>query len=312
MIKSLQYFISSCLFVLLLDLATDFKWGYFFEIFVNRCSTLTVSCCVHAGWQEHLYLRHVDFPSCSPSDSRFSGAAAVRLWMEKERRMLLVNSCKRSKVQLKKSTRGVRRAADLSSCLLMDWWWDALGLLPCCPVSLWPWIKAQTLSIPIDLLCPSFTVYSIFEACPKHVLFLLGLTVSSECLCTVLATVVHLCGPPWACWGCQDADLSSTWFDDLNETPLENITRKKDAFTLTPAVLTPSCIASVKQRRCTWKQRRFVRTPDSLLYVTAVEVGVVLLFKIASIYLHDTLNRSVYIWIFYIPHSVPQCCGGGC
>lgn len=49
--------------------------------------------------------------------------------------------------------------------------------------------KAQTLSVFID---SSLTVYSIFEACRKHT-FPSGLTVTSECLCTVLPTVVHLC-----------------------------------------------------------------------------------------------------------------------
>lgn len=49
------------------------------------------------------------------------------------------------------------------------------------------------------------TVYSILEACRKHVLSPLGLTETSECLCTELPTVVHLCCTR-AWWGPGEAD----------------------------------------------------------------------------------------------------------
>lgn len=100
-------------------------------------------------------------------------------------------------------------------------------------------------------------------------------------------------------------------FDDLNGTPLDNKSKQQknknkiEASTLRPAVSTPSYIASVNQLCRTWKRRCFVATPDTLCYCrwgcccTSV-------LKFTSIYLHDTLNRSVYIWMSYIPHSVPQ------
>lgn len=74
---------------------------------------------------------------------------------------------------------------------------------------------------------------------------------------------------------------------------------------------TPGDIASVYRLRRTWT-RKDVGWGLAFLRVSAVEVVVVvvvvlLLFsKFTRIYLHDTLNRSVYIWMFYIPHSLPQ------
>lgn len=105
-------------------------------------------------------------------------------------------------------------------------------------------------------------------------------------------------------------------FDDLNGTPLDNKSKQQknknkiEASTLRPAVSTPSYIASVNQLCRTWKRRCFVATPDTLCYCrwgcccTSV-------LKFTSIYLHDTLNRSVYIWMSYIPFHLKCREGGG-
>lgn len=65
-------------------------------------------------------------------------------------------------------------------------------------------------------------------------------------------------------------------------------TKKKEAFTLRPVVLTLGHVASFQQHCCDGKGRTFC---EALQYITAVEVGVVVLFQITSIYLHDIFNK---------------------
>lgn len=79
-----------------------------------------------------------------------------------------------------------------------------------------PWIKAQTLAI--------FSIYFVpYAHCILYILSLsetcyvpLLLTETSECLCTVIPTVVLLCCTR-AWWEPGEADLSSALFEDLSK-----------------------------------------------------------------------------------------------
>lgn len=130
------------------------------------------------------------------------------------------------------------------------------------------------------------------------------LTVWSECLCTVFSyCCASACGPPSMVGASPrlrfQLNIVMTTLTELRSTkPIE-------AFTLRAAVSTPGDVASVDQLCRTWKRRRWQRNRASPWFCrwgrrrTSV-------FKFTSIYLHDTLNRSVYIWMFYIPHSLSQ------
>lgn len=114
---------------------------------------------------------HVNLSSCSPAESHCSGAAVEKVWRAPpESPFNSVWSRKYKTVEHPRSGRSRR--------LLLLPCWDARVLPSFCPpvspcVSLRPWIKAQTLSMTLRSLSPSFAVYSsIFEACLKHVLFL--------------------------------------------------------------------------------------------------------------------------------------------
>lgn len=114
-----------------------------------------------------------------------------------------------------------------------------------------PRIKAQTLSIDIDLLCPICTLDILYWSLLKTCTFPLGLTETSECLCTVIPTVVHLCCTR-AWWGRGEADKSSSHFGDLcKNTALKKETTKK-AFTLRPAVVTLGRIALLNNTVVHW------------------------------------------------------------
>lgn len=174
--------------------------------FLNPCESPfhLRSVLLHPLWMEegHLYPRHVDFSSCSPAESHFSGAAVEEVWRTPPAHSFN-SAVVKTKIQKKqKSTRSER------SC------WPLLlpsrGLItrrsrPAAPLSrvcLRPWIKAQTLSTTLHSLWPSFAVYSsIIEACLKHVLFLWYWPYGANVYVQYLATVVHPCGGPRAWWG---------------------------------------------------------------------------------------------------------------
>lgn len=110
--------------------------------FLNPCESPfhLRSVLLHPLWMEegHLYPRHVDFSSCSPAESHFSGAAVEEVWRTQQAHSF--NSALiKTKIQKKKSkrARGASGAAGLSSCLLVDWSRDARALLPFCPASVY-------------------------------------------------------------------------------------------------------------------------------------------------------------------------------
>lgn len=175
--------------------------------FLNPCESPfhLRSVLLHPLWMEegHLYPRHVDFSSCSPAESHFSGAAVEEVWRRPPAHSFN-SAVVKTKIQKKKKEhmRSERSCWPLllPSRGLITRRSRPAALLSC--VSLQPWIKAQTLSTTLHSLWPSFAVYSsIFEACLKHVLFLWYWPYGANVYVQYLATVVHPCGGPRAWWG---------------------------------------------------------------------------------------------------------------
>lgn len=138
---------------------------------------------------------------------------------------------------------------------------------------------------------------------PDGNVYFSAVTEMSECLCTeYLLLCISAVTQAW--WAPGEADLSSTLIEDLKRCVQKETQTGKQRFLLRPAVFTLGHFASLKQHCCTLtKELLWNSLHPAVQYIATVEVSVVVSFSITGIYLHDILNRFVYISLMDILHS---------